>query len=91
LAAKRRVEGTSMRFDAHDGEKNGETTRGRSREKGKGKSRDLSHALIKVSEVFGLELEEGSESRDVWKEFKKGALLLNLTPGHPVPHGSAFF
>ena len=77
LAAKRRPEGTSMRLDAHNGEKNDETVRGRSREKGKGKSRDLSHALIRVSEVFGLEPEEGSESRDGWKEFKKGALLPN--------------
>jgi len=89
LAAKRRTEGTSMKFDAHDSEKNGETMRGRSREKSKGKSRDLSHALIKVSEVFGLEPEEGSEYRDGWKEFKKGALLPKIVPKHIGPHGSA--
>ena len=53
----------------HDGERNTETVRGRSREKAK---RELSHALIKVSEVLGLEPEEGRESRDGWKEFKKG-------------------
>ena len=64
-----------MGSDAHDGEKNGESVRGRSSEKGKGKSRDLSNALIKVSEVFGFEPEEGRESRDGWKEFKKGAFL----------------
>lgn len=67
------------RSDGHDGEKNGEPTRGRSREKGKGKNRDFSQALIKVSEVFGLEPDEGKESRYGWKEFKKGALL-NIIP-----------
>lgn len=76
-----------MRTSAHDSEKSGESTRGRSREKDKGKSRDLSYALIKVSEVFGLEPEEGGESRGGWKEFKKGALP-NVVPRRPVPHGS---
>ena len=75
LASKKR-EGTPASLDAQDSGGNGESTRGRSREKGKGKSRDLSHALIRVSEVFRLESEEGREARDGWKEFKKGALLL---------------
>jgi len=86
LAVKRKDEGTPARSDAHDGEKSGESPRGRSREKGKGKSRDLSHALTKVGEVFGLEPEEGREPRDGWKEFKKGALLVGVVSGHPVPH-----
>ncbi|KAF9777874.1 hypothetical protein BJ322DRAFT_1176291 [Thelephora terrestris] len=75
MARKRGAEGTPIGSDAHGGEKTGEVIRGRSREageKGKGMSRDLSHALIKVSEVFGLEPEEGREPRDRWKEFKKG-------------------
>ena len=86
LAVKKRAEGTPIKSDAHDGEKTGESTRGRSREKGKGKNRDLSYAFIKVSEVLGLEPEEGKESREGWKEFRKGVLLLNIVPGHPVPH-----
>jgi hypothetical protein len=67
--------------------------RGRSREageKGKGMSRDLSHALIKVSEVFGLEPEEGREPRDRWKEFKKGALPF-VSLNVQVPHGNTNF
>ena len=72
LAPKRRAEEGFARGDTHDGERNTETVRGRSREKAK---RELSHALIKVSEVLGLEPEEGRESRDGWKEFKKGASL----------------
>lgn len=87
LTQKRRDEGTSVRSDAHDSGGSGESTRGRSREKGKGK--DLSHALIRVSEVLGLETEDGRESRGGWKEFKKGALPLAVTPGYPVPHGGA--
>ena len=86
LAAKKRAEGTPIKSDAHCGEKHGESTRGRSREKGKGKNRDLSYAFIKVSEVLGLEPEEGKDSREGWKEFKKGVLVLNILPGHPVPH-----
>lgn len=88
LTAKRKVEGTSARSDTRDSDKNSETVRGRSREKGKGKSLDLSHALIKVSEVFGLEPEEGREPRDGWKEFKKGALLPIIVPRHLVAHAS---
>ncbi|KAF9643117.1 hypothetical protein BDM02DRAFT_3132643 [Thelephora ganbajun] len=94
LAAKRRTEGSLMRFDAHDSERNSETMRGRSTEKGKG--RDFSHALIKVSEAFGLELEEGRESRDGWKEFKKGtytypisfAIPADSPPSLDCMHGS---
>lgn len=86
LAAKR-VEGTPVRFDAQDSEKSSESMRGRSREKGKGKNRDLSQALIKVSEVLGLEPEE--EFRDGWKEFKKGAFLPNIIPVYPAPHDGA--
>jgi len=77
-----------VRPDAHDGERNGELTRGRSSEKGKGKNRDLSNALIKVSEVFGFEPEDGRESRDGWKEFKKGAFLRNIVPVRPAPYSS---
>jgi len=86
LTVKRRTEGASLRPDAHDSDRNGESVRGRSREKSKGKNRDLSTALIKVSEVFGLEPEEGRESRDGWQEFKKGAFLPNIVPVHPVPY-----
>lgn len=82
LAAKRGTEGTPTRSDVQGGE----PARGRSREKGKGKNRDFSQALIKVSEVFGLEPEEGRESRDGWKEFKKGALLQNIFPVCQFPH-----
>ena len=84
LAAKKRTDGPSGRVDGHDDV----STRGRSREKGKGKNRDLSHALIKVSEVFGLELEEGKECQDGWKEFKKGMSLSSIILAYPVPHGS---
>jgi len=83
LATRRRDEGTPTRSDVHDGEKSGESSRGRSREKSKGKGRDLSHALTKVGEVFGLEPEE---PRDGWKEFKKGAFLTYFVPRRPVPH-----
>ena len=86
LTTKRKDEEASMRSDAHDSWRSRESSRGRSREKGKGK--DLSHALIRVSEVFGLEHEEGKESRG-WKEFKRGALLPDVVPGCPVPHGSS--
>jgi hypothetical protein len=82
---KRRDEGTPTKSDAHNRERSVESVRGRSREKGKGKS-----ALIKVSEVFGLEPEEGGESRDTWKEFKKGAPPPNGVPRCPVPHGVRF-
>ena len=75
-----------MRSNARDDEKNSESARGRSREKGK--NRDLSNALIKVSEVFGLEAEEGKEPRDGWKEFKKGPFFPNIVPVHSVPHSS---
>ena len=88
LAVKGKAEGTPVRSDAHDSGKNGESVRGRSREKGKGKNRDLSNALIKVSEVLGLEPEEGREPRDGWKEFKKGVFLPNIVLVHPVPHSS---
>lgn len=84
LGVRKKVEGTPVRSDSRDNDKNGESARGRPREKGKGKSRDLSTALIKVSEVFGLEPEEGRESRDGWQEFKKGAFHIVLV--HPVPH-----
>ena len=87
LSAKRREE-ASIKSGVHDVEKSSESTRGRSREKGKGKSRDLPHALVKVSEVFGLEPEEGTESRGGWKEFKKGSLLLDIILEHPVSHCS---
>lgn len=80
----KKAEGTPVRSGSHDNDKNGESVRGRSREKGKGKSRDLSTALIKVSEVFGLEPEEGRESRDGWQEFKKGTF--HIVPVHPVSH-----
>ena len=83
LTTKRNVEETSMRSGVHDGGWGGESSRGRSRERGKGKN--LSHALIKVSEVFGSEPEEG-ESRGCWKEFKRGVLLSDVIPGCPVPH-----
>jgi hypothetical protein len=79
LSAKRRAEGASVGLDPNDGDKTGETSRGRSREKGKGVTRDLSQALIKVSEVFGLEPEDGRESRDRWKEFKKGSSIQSLS------------
>lgn len=82
-APKRRNEGTPVRTDVHDCERSGESMRGRSREKGKGK--DLTHALIKVSEAFGLEPEEGKGSRDGWKEFKKGKLPPNVVAGFPGP------
>lgn len=80
LTTKKREEGTLLGPDAHNGERSGESSRGRSREKGKGKSRDLPHALVKVGEVFGLEPEEGWESRDGWKEFKKGTLFPGVLP-----------
>ena len=80
LITKWRDEETSTRSDTYDSEKGGESTRGRSKEKGKGKSLDLPHALIKVGEVFGLEPEEGNEFRGGWKEFKRGALLLDVAP-----------
>lgn len=78
LPSKRGAEGPHIGLDAYGGEKTGETMRGRSTDKGKRMSRDLSHALIKVSEVFGLEPEEGKEPRDGWKEFKKGVILFIL-------------
>ena len=87
LPAKRRTEGTSVGLDAQDGgEKIGELSRGRSREKGKGVTRDLSNALIKVSEVLGLEPEDGKEPRDGWKEFKKGTFFISFE--FPVSHES---
>ena len=58
------------------------------KEKAKGMGRDISHALIKVSEVFGLEPEDGRESRDGWKEFKKGTLLPTIIPGCSIAHAS---
>jgi hypothetical protein len=89
LGAGRKAEGTSARPDVPDSDRNSESARGRSREKVKGKNRDLSNALIKVSEVFGLESEERKDSRDGWKEFKKGPFLPNTVPVHSVPHSSA--
>jgi hypothetical protein len=80
LSPKRRAEESFARGDTHDCERGTETVRGRSREKVK---RDLSHALIRVSEVLGLELEEGRESRDGWKEFKKGASLRAVSLAAP--------
>ena len=79
LSAKRKDDGTP-----YDGGGSRESSRGRSREKGKG--RDFSHALTKVGEVFGLEPDEARESRGGWKEFKKGAFLPDLVPGCPLPH-----
>lgn len=71
--SKGRTEGTSIAPDAHDYiDKGGETGRGRTRKRNSF-GLDLSHTLVKVSEVLGLENEEGREPREGWKEFKKGA------------------
>ena len=86
MPAKRRAEGSSVGADPHDSEKNDGPARGRSREKGKGRNRDLPNALVKVGEVLGLEPEEGKEPRDVWKEFKKGMSLPSIDLVCPVPH-----
>lgn len=72
LISKKKIKERSVSVNSHDGENTGEVTRGRSKEKGKRVSRDISQALVKVSEVFGLEPEEGKEFGDGWKEFKKG-------------------
>lgn len=76
-----RAEGTSVGFDPHDGEKEDETLRGRSRRKEKTSSRHLSQALTKVYKVFGIEPEEGKDLRQGWKEFQTGASLQIILPG----------
>ena len=79
LIPKKKVEEPPVSVSPHDGENIGEAPRGRSKEKGKRVSRQ---AFVKVSEVFGLEPEEGKEFGDGWKEFKKGVHLRNF-PKNP--------
>ena len=80
--AKEGAEGASIGPDVHiNSEKEGETARGRSREKRKILGRDVLHSLAKFSELFGLEHEEGREQHNGWKEYKKGVFLQTLFPG----------
>ena len=73
---KERTEGTSIGLGVHeDSEKSGEMVRGRSLEKRRGSS-----TLAKVNGILGLEHEEGKESREGWREFKKGARLQTPFP-----------